>query len=391
MSRSMSDPLLQRLRRRLSARLAKPRRLFVTAAGGEFEAWCRDRPGTAVELIVSARAWHELVCEPGLPLADLDAVQAYAEQQFAHYFGSAAQRFAMAPWQLGADASMSAGASALHGLDLAALRAQAEASQVRLHAVRPAWAAWLASLPAATRAGSGRAVWHEEGVAVLIQLDRGRVTGLQSRRLTSLADLGADAPLAVGTPDTDFAPQPGPATPQPDVLPRSGRSPLAWPLAATGALVLATAAWSAAESHRALDAAQDARDRVVALRSKPSAKVAAPPARGQATVQPAENRSATEARALLAMPWEPLLTRIETAGAGAKPIAWLGMDASAGRGELRLEGLTPDKLLALQLSEQLGTTPGWRQVVLSRFSNAETGLVGQRFEINARVKIGGGS
>jgi hypothetical protein len=73
------------------------------------------------------------------------------------------------------------------------------------------------------------------------------------------------------------------------------------------------------------------------------------------------------------MPWEPLLTRVETVGAEAKTIAWLGLDASAGRGELRLEGLTPDKLLALQLAEQLGTTPGWRQVVLSRFSAAETG------------------
>jgi len=378
-SRSMSE----RLRRQLAARLAKPRRLFVTPSGGEFEDWCREQPGSAVELAVSARALHELVCEPGLPLADLDAVQAYAQQQFAHYFGAAAQRFAIAPWQLGEVA----GASALHGLDLAALRVQADAAGVRLHAVRPAWAAWLASLPAATRAGTGRAVWHEGDVAVLIQLDRGRVTGLQSRRVSTLADLGAEAPLAIGTPDVDFAPQPGPATPQPDFLPRSGRSPLAWPLAATGALVLATAAWSAVESHRALDMAQAARDRVATLR--PAAPK--PATRSTARSAPTENRAAIEARTLLDMPWEPLLTRVETAGAEAKTIAWLGMDASAGRGELRLEGLTPDKLLALQLAEQLGTTPGWGQVVLSRFSTAETGLVGQRFEISARVKAGGGT
>lgn len=381
----MSPSMSERLRRQLAARLAKPRRLFVTPGGGEFEAWCREAPGTAVELVISARALHELVCEPGLPLADLDAVQVYAQQQFAHYFGAAAQRFAIAPWRLG-DA---AGASALHGLDLAALRAQAGAAGVRLHAVRPAWAAWLASLPAATRSGSGRAVWHEGEVAVVIQLDRGRVIGLQSRRVHALADLGGDTPLAVGTPDADFAPQPGPATPQPDFLPRSDRSPLAWPLAATGTLVLATAAWSALESHRSLDVARAARDRVVALRPAAAPKPA--PTRRQTSAQPAENRSAIEARALLGMPWEPLLIRIETAGAQAKPIAWLGMDASAGRGELRLEGLTPDKLLALQLAEQLGTTPGWGQVVLSRFSVAETGLVGQRFEINAKVRTGGGS
>ncbi|WP_457319886.1 hypothetical protein, partial [Roseateles sp. P5_E11] len=84
----------ERLRRQIAARLAKPRRLFVTPGGDEFAAWCRDLPGTAVEVVVSARALHELVTEPGLPLADLDAVQAYAQQQFAHYFGSAAQRFA---------------------------------------------------------------------------------------------------------------------------------------------------------------------------------------------------------------------------------------------------------------------------------------------------------
>ena len=382
MSPSMSESLPQRLRQQFAARLAKPRRLFVTPGGSEFETWCRERPGTAVELVVSARALHELVCEPGLPLADLDAVQGYAQQQFAHYFGGAAQRFAMAPWQL----DEAAGASALHGLDLAALRAQGLTARVSLAAVRPAWAAWLASLPAATRSGSGRAVWHEADVAVVIQLDRGRVTGLQSRRVATLADLGGDAPLAVGTPDSDFAPQPGPATPQPDFLPRNGRSPLAWPLAATGALVLATAAWSAVDSHRALDMAQAARDRVAQLRPG----VAKPQARRPAAA-PTENRSAAEARALLGMPWEPVLTRVETAGADAKTIAWLGLDASAGRGELRLEGLTPDKLLALQLAEQLGTAPGWSQVVLSRFSAAETGLVGQRFEINARVKTGGGS
>ncbi len=378
----MSPSMSEGLRQRIAARLAKPRRLFVMPGGDEFASWCRDMPGTAVELVVSAKALHELVVEPGLPLADLDAVQAYAQQQFAHYFGAAAQRFAIAPWRLGE----AAGASALHGLDLAALRAQADAARVRLATVRPAWAAWLASLPAATRAASGRAVWHEGDVAVIVQLDRGRVTGLQSRRIASLADLGGDPPLAVGTAADEFIPQPGPATPQPDFLPRSGRSPLAWPLAATSALVLATAAWSAVDSHRALDAAQAARDRVATLRP-----AAAPKPAARSRTEPAQNRSASEARALLAMPWEPLLTRVETAGAEAKTIAWLGLDASAGRGELRLEGLTPDKLLALQLAEQLGTTPGWRQVVLSRFSNAETGLAGQRFEISARVATGGGS
>ncbi|MDG0854996.1 hypothetical protein [Roseateles puraquae] len=378
----------ERLRRQLAARLARPRRLFVTPGGDELDAWCREHPGTAVELIVSARALHELVVEPGLPLPDLDAVQAYAQQQFAHYFGAAAQRFAVAPWRVAGRS----GASALHGLDLAALQARASAAQVRLVRVRPAWSAWLASLPASVRAATGRLVWHEgsdgDVTVVVIEVEQGRVGALQLRRLHRLGDLGGATPLALGSPADSLAPQPGPAVPQPDFLPRGTRSPLAWPLAVTGALVLATAGWSALESRRALEVAQAARDRVAQLRA---AAPATPRPAARSRSEPAENRSAAEARALLGMPWEPLLSRVETAGAEARPIAWLGLDAKAGRGELRLEGLTPDRLLALQLAEQLGTTPGWSQVVLSRFSTAETGLVGQRFEIVARVPAGGGS
>lgn len=384
----MSPSMSERLRRQLAARLARPRRLFVTPGGDELDAWCREHPGTAVELIVSVRALHELVVEPGLPLPDLDAVQAYAQQQFAHYFGAAAQRFAVAPWRVAGRS----GASALHGLDLAALQARAAAAQVRLVRVRPAWSAWLASLPASVRAATGRLVWHEgsdgDVTVVVIEVEQGRVGALQLRRLHRLGDLGGATPLALGSPADSLAPQPGPVVPQPDFLPRSTRSALAWPLAVTGALVLATAGWSALESRRALEVAQAARDRVAQLRA---AAPATPRPAARSRSEPAENRSAAEARALLGMPWEPLLSRVETAGAEARPIAWLGLDAKAGRGELRLEGLTPDRLLALQLAEQLGTTPGWSQVVLSRFSTAETGLVGQRFEIVARVPAGGGS
>ena len=384
----MSPSMSERLRRQLAARLARPRRLFVTPGGDELDAWCREHPGTAVELIVSARALHELVVEPGLPLPDLDAVQAYAQQQFAHYFGAAAQRFAVAPWRVAGRS----GASALHGLDLAALQARAAAAQVRLVRVRPAWSAWLASLPASVRAATGRLVWHEgsdgDVTVVVIEVEQGRVGALQLRRLHRLGDLGGATPLALGSPADSLAPQPGPVVPQPDFLPRSTRSALAWPLAVTGALVLATAGWSALESRRALEVAQAARDRVAQLRA---AAPATPRPAARSRSEPAENRSAAEARALLGMPWEPLLSRVETAGAEARPIAWLGLDAKAGRGELRLEGLTPDRLLALQLAEQLGMTPGWSQVVLSRFSTAETGLVGQRFEIVARVPAGGGS
>ncbi len=367
MSPSMSD--------RLKSVFATPQRLFIAPGGEEFAAWCREHPGTAVELLVSARALHELVCEPGLPLVDRAAVKAYAQQQFAHYFGAPAQRFEMAPWQLG-DA---AGASALHGIELAALQAQADAAGVRLHAVRPAWAVWLSALPASLRAGSGRLAWREGELAVLIELERGRVVSVQVRR--SLPP--GEALLAEGTPESDLAPQPGPAMPQPDFLNRVVRSALAWPLAAVGAVVFAAAFWSAGQSHLAAQEALAQRDRVAALRS-----TAPPSSAGKAAADP-ENRSAREAQTLLRAPWEATLSRVESAGAAAKGIDWLGLDASAARGELRLDGLTPDKLLALQLAESLGSTPGWAQVVLTRFSQAEPGLTGQRFEISARLAGGG--
>jgi hypothetical protein len=361
-SRSMSD--------RLRSMFARPQRVFVTPGGQELADWARAHPGGAVEAVISARACHELLAEPGLPLADLPAVRDYAEAQFGHYFGAAAARFALAPWRLGASSGMSAGASALHGLDLALPEG------VRLHAARPAWSVWLAALPAATRAGSGRLLWREGEVAVLMTLDQGRLSSLQSRRITELSELGEGAWLAQGGPESDLTPQPGPAMPAPDFVQRPRRSPGAWPLAAVGAVVFATAFLSAGQSHIAQKEARAERDRLAAAKPTATPRAAARP-------EP-DNRSAAEARALLAAPWEATLTQVEAAGAATPGVAWLGLEASAARGELRLEGLTEDKLAALRLTEQLAQAPGWRQVLLSRFSAAEPGLSGQRFEINAK-------
>ena len=369
MSPSMSD--------RLKSAFARPQRLFITPGGDEFESWARAHPGGAVELLVSIRALHELVCEPGLPLKGDEALRGYARQQFAHYFGGAAQKFALAPWRLGE----AAGASALHGIDLAALRAHARRAGVRLHAVRPVWTAWLAALPASVRAGTGRLVWVEGDLTLQIRLESGRLVAVEPRRIHALTDLAPGAPLALGRPDSDLRPQPGPAAPSADFLGRVALSPLAWPLAATGLIVLATAFWSATQAHGVARDAQAQLDRVSALRSgRPRATE--PVAATNAAVV---NRSAVEAQTLLAEPWEATLARVEAAGADAKGVAWLELDVAAGRGELRLEGLTADKLVALQLAEQLGQSPGWGQVVLSRFAVAEPGLAGLRFEINAKL------
>jgi hypothetical protein len=181
------------------------------------------------------------VIEPGLPLADLDAVQAYAQQQFAHYFGASAQRFAIAPWRwrwCGGGGRRVGAARAGPACCTTAAGAQVR----RPPCARPGR---LARLAAAAARRLGPSVWHARA---LTRDGRrrparpGQVTGLAVAPRANLAGLGADAPLAVGSPAADLVPQPGPATLQPR-LPAAQR-PLApaWPLAATGALVLATAA-----------------------------------------------------------------------------------------------------------------------------------------------------
>ena len=99
-------------------------------------------------------------------------------------------------------------------------------------------------------------------------------------------------------------------------------------------------------------------------------------------------RSAAEVQALLQQNWEPLLANVEEAGASlpAGQLSWLSLDYSAGRNELRLEGLVQDKAVALQLVDRLAAAPGWDNVVLSRFQNGEQGLAGQRFELGARLQ-----
>jgi hypothetical protein len=108
-------------------------------------AWCAAHPQRDAELVVSAHATHELVVQDAtLPLHDAAAVAAWAAHQFVHYHGSVAQHWPVAPWQAGGRS----GATAIHGLDLAALEHAAQGHGVRLRAVR-SW--WPVALAAATR------------------------------------------------------------------------------------------------------------------------------------------------------------------------------------------------------------------------------------------------
>lgn len=360
-------------------------------------------PGTALDVLVSARLLHELVCEPGLPLADDAALHTYARQQFAHYFGAPAQRWPLATWTAGNQR----GASALHGLDWAALSAAAEAGGVLLKRVRPAWAAALHTLaaeePVWRTSPLATLAWVEGVVLTLVQPNAGT---LRQQRLAVPTQAALDEALAAvpradlkvrsvgldgcsATPDLALfaAAEPVAAWPQPDFLgPRVLRARLAWPLAVVGALALLIAGAGLWASHQGLSEAQERLAQMDATRGgklpvKTAAKKTAP-------AQVEASRAAAEVQALLQQPWEPLLANVEQVGAEQKPIgqlSWLGLDYAAGRNELRLEGLTQDKLMALKLADRLAAAPGWREVVLSRFQTGEQGLSGQRFELSARL------
>lgn len=421
---------LQRWQQRLQARLARPQPFFLDAKSAAGVApWCAAHGGESVDLVVSAPLLHELVCEPGLPLDDEAALHAYARQLFGHYFGAPAQRWAIATWAAGEQR----GASALHGLDWPALAESARAAQVDVRRIRPAWSAVLQKLavdePGWRREPAAALAWVEGQVLTWVQLRDGEVQALRQLRLPdatqaalgeALAELregpGLVPVLALGygldagampvwpgvrvltrldgsTPDLawfESPAAPNTALPQPDFLgPRVARSPLAWPLAAVGALALALAGSSLWGSQQGLGEAQrqmllnKAQIGPVTLPTSRPAATRPTPAQAQAQAQP--SRAAAEVQALLQTAWEPLLANVEQAGAQAQGLSWLGLDYSAGRNELRLEGLTQDKLMALKLVDRLAAAPGWQGVVLSRFQTGEQGLSGQRFELSAKL------
>ena len=402
---------------RLRAKLATPEPLFLDGDGAAKFAALPS--GTAVDVIVSARLLHELVCEPGLPLDSEPALQAYARQLFGHYFGAPAQRWSLATWQ----AADQKGATALHGLDWPALAQAADAAAVHVRRVQPAWAPLLQRLaveePDWLRAPTAALAWVEGQILTWLVLEGGQLRRLRQLRLPTatqvalgeaLAELregasvlvlgyGLDAgatPVWPGVrvlsrldgvaPELDWFALPAEANtalPQPDFLgPRVVRARLAWPLAVVGGLALILAAGGLWASHQGLTEAQQ-RLAVIGGAAPVKAAVVAKP--GAAPTQ--DNRAASEVQALLQQAWEPLLANVEQAGLQASQgqLSWLGLDYSAGRNELRLEGLTQDKLVALKVVDRLSAAPGWQGVVLSRFQTGEQGLSGQRFDLSARL------
>lgn len=164
-----------------------------------FDAWCRTMPGDGCTLILSGWLLHELLLDPTLPLADDTARLGYARRLLQHYHGDAAAHWPLAAWQAGGQR----GVSALHALTLQDLQAGARQAGVALRGVRPWWSLALAlaqqQQPALAAAERARLLVVDGRLVTCVDLARGRLDGLQQRRLdradaSSLLALQADLP-----------------------------------------------------------------------------------------------------------------------------------------------------------------------------------------------------
>ena len=149
-------------------------------------AWCAAHPHSQAHLVLSGLATHDLVVQdPTLPLHDAAAVAAWAAHQFVHYHGNAAQHWPVAPWMAGGRC----GATAIHGVDLAALQLAAAAQAVRLRAVRSWWAVALAAVtqqvPALASAVALQVLLVESTLLTQVSCSGGAVRDVQQRWLDS--------------------------------------------------------------------------------------------------------------------------------------------------------------------------------------------------------------
>lgn len=165
--------------------------------------WCRMNPRSALRVLVSGHLTHQLcVTDAALPLHSEDDVQAWARHQWQHYHGSVAEQWPLVAWCRGEER----GASALHGLDLAALRQAAQAHHVSLLAVDPWWTAALRRVSIARPAwgqGQRATLWLVEGaLCTAVQVAEGRVLDLRTRWLEA-ANAEALAERLLGHGDDD--------------------------------------------------------------------------------------------------------------------------------------------------------------------------------------------
>lgn len=152
----------------------------------DFSAWCAQHRGQGANVLVSNRLMHSLVADAALPLAAQGDVLAHARAQFIHYHGASAGDWPTAAWMAGPVR----GASALHGLDLAALRQQALAHDVRLLSVVPYWSTALRACARvaedwARRDGRSALGLFEGTHATWMLIVDGAFAAMRTRRLAS--------------------------------------------------------------------------------------------------------------------------------------------------------------------------------------------------------------
>ena len=409
----------QLLRRAVLRLRLRPRALLLTAdgvwdpAGGgmahrDFSAWCSAHPGLACELWVGALALADVVGEDpdtGPALRSDSARTAWARRVLHHYHGTAAALWPMLPWQ----ARGAWGASALRGISLDELQAQARPHGVVLRAVRPLWPRLLDKLlaqqPGLRRERHGQA-WLVEAhgdVAMLtrVGLSQGRITSVQRRRLQApwapamqrLLDEETQAGtgretrpvlLWLGSPPQVALPLQldlslGPpyrevllvgAGRGPDFLrptPQPGLLSWAWLGTCVAALVLA-----AGDAHEAWTARVQAHVQPLAVPAEPLQRASAP------AVDPV----------LLALmqrlhhPWRAVFLASETPALAG--LRWVALDHRAGA-EVRLQGVASDAAQVQQVAAALRQMPAWPQVLVARLEAQPQGPA-LAFEIVAQLR-----
>jgi hypothetical protein len=411
--------------------------LWAPGQGGkayaDFGAWCAAHAGQACELWTGASVLAEVAGSDAATTRALRAPAArlaWARRVLHHYHGEAAALWPLLPWP----AAGAWGASALRGLVLAELQAQAQAHGVVLRAVRPLWPQLLAQLlaqqPALRRSAVGQAWLIEAGPTRAGQADagptapaqaaagaahltrvglaQGRVVSVQRRRLqapwaASLQRLLDEEPPATGvTPALLWlGPAPQVSLPLPPAItllppyrealpPGAGGRPdflhpqprpglLAWAWLCTCAAVLALAAADAREAW--------------ALRAQVQALVmpAAAPRVAAAPVLPMDPAELA-LRQRLQHPWPAVFLASEApATAGLR---WLSLDHRAGA-ELRLQGLASDAAPVQLAAAALRQQRAWQQVLVARLEALPPGPAGgagqgpplpMSFEIVARLR-----
>jgi hypothetical protein len=368
----------------------------------DLAAWGLSRAGQACTVWLGADLLVDLLAVEEAALRDAAARSEWARRVLQHYHGDDALRWPLWPWRLRG----AAGASALQGVSLPALQAQAEGQGVKLRTVSALWPQLLVhALAVAPRKQPRQTCWLVEApltprtgaapVLTQVVLTEGRITGLQRRRLqqpvgSSLRQLLEEAgPGGTHTllwwgaaPEIDAAwppalqparvlpaggqalsLDPGSAGDFMNPVPRAGA--LAWAWLATCAAVLTVAGL---EAHAAWQARDEARAHSAAVAL--TAPVAAGTARADATAPrqaatPAEReaQSLRELQARRSHPWGAVFAATELPAVAG--LRWLSMEHGTS-GELRLQGLAPEPGAVQRAADTLRAQAPWQQVLVAR-------------------------